>query len=210
MCVANSTATANKLPYQLPRTITRSGPREAARPAALQVEEVHHRIGIRRDIMRYTPCLVRLELVAIPKPRPSFERNVLRNLRRFLAHIKHARPLFDLLTEVLWIKYRVCCAMECLELRSKAAIRGICVAHNSCPLRSVLDDLASSTRVTPDVEAVASKTAEGYTGPRASCCEYIRITTNKDWGGTESACVLHAFHAVPTYRWSSSRLNLFR
>jgi len=210
VCVANSTATANKLPYQLPCTITRSGPREAARPAALQVEEVHHRIGIRRDIMRYTPCLVRFELVAIPKPRPSFERNVLRNLRRFLAHIKHARPLFDLLTEVLWIKYRVCCAMQCLELRSKAAIRGICVAHKSCPLRSVLDDLAPSTRVTPDVEAVASEATEGYTGPCASRCEYIWITTNKDWGGTESACVSHAFHVVRSYRWSSLRLNLFR
>lgn len=150
--------------------------------------------------MRHTPCLIRFEFFAIPKPRPAFERHVFRDLRRLLTHVEYARPLLDLLTEVLWIKYRVRCAMECLEFWSEAAIRGVCVAHKSCPLRSVLHDLASSTRVTPDVEAVASKAAEGYTGPCAACCEHVRIATNEDWEDTESVCVLHASPTVTTYR----------
>jgi hypothetical protein len=89
--------------------------------------------------MRYTPYLVRYELIAVPKPRPAFEKNVFRNFRRFLAYIKHACPLFDLPTEVLGIKYGICCAVESLQLRPKTAIRRICIANQSRPLRSGLD-----------------------------------------------------------------------
>jgi hypothetical protein len=190
---------------------TRPRSREAAWPPALQIEKVHHRIGMRRNIMRHTPCLVRFELFAIPKPRPAFERHIFRNLRRFFAHLKHARPLLDLLAEVLRIKHGVCCAMKSLELWSKAPVGWICVAHESRPLRSRLDDPTGGARVVPDIEAVSGKATERYTSPCASCCEDVRIAADET--RSRFAKSVYVAHAVRTGRfthWSSLRPNSFR
>lgn len=161
------------------RTVTRPRPREAARSAALQVEEIHHSVAICRDVVCNTTSFICLEFVAIPKPCPALERNVFCDFGRFLAHIENTRPLLDLLAKVLWIKRRVCCAMKSLELRTEAAIRRVCVAHESCPLGPSLNDLASGTRVTPDIEAVAGKASEWYTRPCASCSKDIWVASDE-------------------------------
>ncbi len=161
--------------------------------------------------MRHAPRLVRFELFAIPKPRPAFERHILRNLGRFFADLKHTRPLLDLFAEVLRIKHVVRCAMKSLELRPEAAVGWVCIAHESRPLRSSFDDPTGGTRVTPDIETVAGKAAERYTSPCASCCENVGIATDETRNRrAKSAYVSHAIRRGRFTRWSSLRPNSFR
>ena len=132
---------------------------------ALQIEEVHNRIRIRRNIMRHVPSLICLKLVAVSEPRPALERDVLRDLSRLLAHIEYRRPLLNLFPEVLRIQHRIRRAMQCLELRSPATVGRVGIAYQRCPLSSCFDDLACRAVIAPDVVPGTGETTKWYTSP---------------------------------------------